>query len=155
MVVSPDSFLYTPDGVYLWSVPRVKQAWADAKTAFDRALGTGAFTKVVLLMGVPAAGKSTWLSENARPDVLHFDATFALPQWREPWITAARSAGVPVEIVWLDTPLSVCIERNARRSEDRMVPEDTMRAMHSKITSSPPTEAEGATINRVVYGGAA
>ena len=154
MIVSPDSFLYTPDGTYLWSVARVKQAWADAKVSFDRALGTGAFTKVVLLMGVPAAGKSTWLSENARPDVLHFDATFALPQWREPWIKAARAAGVPVEIVWLDTPLTVCIERNAARSADRMVPEDTMRAMHSKITSSPPTEVEGATINRIVYGGA-
>lgn len=155
MIVSPDSFLILDDGTYHWTVPRVKQAWADAKTAFDRALGTGAFTKVVLLMGVPAAGKSTWLSENARPDVLHFDATFAEARWREPWIKAARAAGVPVEVVWLDTPLAVCIERNARRSEDRMVPEATMRAMHSKITSQPPAEAEGATITRVVYGGAA
>lgn len=149
-IVSPDSFLYRPDGTYHWTVPRVKQAWADAKAAFHRTLASGHASKVVLLMGVPAAGKTTWLSENREAGVLYFDATFDLPWKREPWITAARDAGLEVEVVWVDTPVEVCIERNAARSEDRRVPEEVVRAMHAKILSSPPSGREGATVTRVL-----
>lgn len=146
MIISPDHQLYLPDGTYHWTPDRVKQAWADSKQEYARCLASGTFTRVVLLMGIPAAGKSTWLTANHEDDVLYFDATFDLPFKREPYIRLARAVGLPVEIVWLDTPLEVCIERNAARPADRRVPEDTMRAMHAKILSSPPTEAEGATI---------
>jgi predicted kinase len=148
MIVSPDTYLYLPDGTYHWTPERVQQAWESAREAFDAHLQRDNPSKVVLLMGVPAAGKSTWLAEHRCAGVVYFDATFAMPQWREPWIKKALAADLPlgVEIVWLDTPLAVCIERNAARPTDRQVPEDTMRAMHDKIMSSPPTEAEGATI---------
>jgi len=146
MIVSPDAHLYTEDGKYHWTPERLKEAWGRSREAFTGHLQWGNPSKVVLLMGVPAAGKSTWLAEHMRAGVLYFDATFALPEWREPWIKQATVEGVPVEIVWLDTPLAVCIERNATRSEDRRVPEATMRAMHSNIMSSPPSEAEGVTI---------
>ncbi len=150
MIVSPDHHLYLPDGTYHWTPDRVKAAWATAGSLFHQALSWPVKPDaIVLLMGVPAAGKSTWLSEHEDERVLYFDATFALPQWREPWIASATEAGVPAEIVWLDTPLEVCIERNAARPADRRVPEDTMRAMHAKIMSSPPTEAEGATITTI------
>ena len=155
MVISPDSLLYTPEGRYYWTVPRVKQAWADSKQEYARCLASGTFTRVVLLMGIPAAGKSTWLAANHEDDVLYFDAMFDLPFKREPYIRLARAAGVPVEIVWLDTPLSVCIERNTARAEDRRVPEAVLRATQSKIADKPPTEAEGATVTRITYGGAA
>ena len=147
MIVSPDHHLYLPDGTYHWTPDRVKQAWATAGSLFHQALAWPVKPDaVVLLMGVPAAGKSTWLSEHEDERVLYFDATFDLPWKRKPWIASATKAGVPVEIVWLDTPLEVCIERNATRPECRRVPLFVMRAMHAKILSSPPTEAEGATI---------
>jgi predicted kinase len=149
MIVSPDAYLYTEDGKYHWTSDRVKAAWDRSREAFAGHLAWGNPSKVVLLMGVPAAGKSTWLAEHERAGVLYFDATLDLPWKREPWIKQATEAGVPVEIVWLDTPLEVCIERNATRSEDRRVPVEVLRAMHDKILSAPPSEAEGATLTTV------
>ena len=150
MIVSPDHHLYTTEGVYHWTPERVKAAWATAGEQFHRALSWPVKpSKVVLLAGLPGAGKSTWLSDQADEDVLYFDATFAEARWRKPWIEAARDAGIPVEIVWVDTPLDVCIERQSFRSEDRRVPIKTLRSMHHRITSSPPSEDEGATITVV------
>jgi predicted kinase len=147
MIISPDHHLHLPDGTYHWTPDRVKQAWASAKEQYTQALLWPIKPdKVVLLMGIPAAGKSTWLAENEDERVLYFDATFDLPFKRKPYLRRAREAGVPVEIVWLDTSLAVCIERNATRSEDRRVPDAVLQATHSKILSSPPSEAEGATI---------
>jgi predicted kinase len=148
MIISPDTYLYTKGGKYHWTPERVKGAWDRSREAFDLGLQWGNPSKVVLLMGVPASGKSNWLAEHMMAGVLYFDATFDLPWKREPWIKKALAADLPlgVEIVWLDAPLEVCIARNTARSEDRQVPEAIIRAMHDKILSSPPTEAEGATI---------
>ncbi len=150
MIVSPDHHLLTADGVYHWTPERVKSAWQKAKTQFKSALGWPIKPdKVVLLMGIPASGKSTWLTHHEDERVLYFDACFDLPWKRKPYIDMAHSVGVPVEVVWLDTPLEVCLERNAARSEDRRVPEDILRAMCRKIQSSPPTKDEGVTLMRV------
>ena len=150
MIVSPDTYLYTEDGKYHWTPERVQEAWDRSREAFDGHLQWGNPSKVVLLMGVPGAGKSTWLAEHMMAGVLYFDATFDLPWKREPWIKKALAADLPlgVEIVWFDIPLAVCIARNALRAEDRRVPEAIIRATHDKIMSSPPTEAEGATITK-------
>jgi predicted kinase len=147
MIVSPDHHLFDADGKYVWTVSRVKEAWDSAKEQYTQALLWPIKPdKVVLFVGTPASGKSFWLSQREDERVLYFDACFDLPFKREPYIRLARMAGVPVEIVWLDTPLEVCIERNAERSEDRRVPEDVIRAMHDKIQSAPPSESEGVTV---------
>ena len=144
MIISPDHHLYLPDGTYHWTPDRVKQAWATAGSLFHQALAWPVKpAAVVLMVGVPASGKSSWLSEHEDERVLYFDATFALPRWREPWIASATAAGVQVEVLWVDTPLEVCIERNAARPADRQVPEDTMRKMHRNIKSNPPSVSEG------------
>jgi predicted kinase len=150
MIISPDHHLITPDGVYHWTPARVKVAWHAAKEQFKAALGGPVKPdKVVLLIGVPASGKSTWVAQHEDEGVLYFDACFDLPWKRKPYIDLAHSIGVPVEAVWFDTPLAVCVQRNAERSEDRRVPGDILRAMHTKILSSPPTEREGITLTRV------
>ncbi|MDT0275319.1 ATP-binding protein [Blastococcus goldschmidtiae] len=60
---------------------------------------------------------------------------------RAPLIAAAREAGVPVQAVWLDTPLDVCLARNARRPEGTRVP---LVAVHAAVARfQPPTTAEG------------
>ena len=147
MIISPDSFLYDEGGTYVWSVERVKAAWESAKKRYKTVLGWPIKPeKVVLMVGAPASGKSTWLSRNANERVLYFDATFDLPWKRRPYIDIAHSIGVPVEIVWLHTPLEVCIERNAARSEDRRVPVEVVEAMYHKILSAPPDEKEGVAL---------
>jgi predicted kinase len=147
MIVSPDHHLIDADGKYVWTPTRVLEAWASAKEQFTQALQWPIKPdKVVLFVGTPASGKSFWLDQREDERVLYFDATFDLPFKRKPYIRLAREAGVPVEIVWLDTPLEVCIERNAQRPVGRQVPEDVVRAMHDKIQSSPPSESEGVTV---------
>lgn len=147
MIISPDTYLYTKDGKYVWSVSRVTAAWDSARAAARRALFEFPVAerpdKLVLLMGVPAAGKTTWLREHEDERCLYIDATFDLPWKRKPWIEMAREAGVPITLVYFQTPLDVCLERNAQRSSDRQVPEDVVRAMWAKMASSPPVLEEG------------
>lgn len=144
MILSPDSYLYE-DGKYVWSIPRVTAAWDRTRAAARRALFDFPVKpdKLVLLMGVPAAGKTTWLRDHEDERCLYIDATFDLPWKREPWISMAREAGVPITLVYFQTRLDVCLERNSRRSSDRMVPEDVVRAMWDKMASSPPVLEEG------------
>jgi hypothetical protein len=148
-VISPDQFLYVGDR-YVWSVPRIKRAWTQARQAFTRAIRSGGFRKLVLLMGVPASGKSTWLGESQEAGTLYLNACFDLPWKRKPFIKEAQAAGLEVEIMWFDTPLEVCLERNAERSEDRRVPAEVVEAMHAKIHSAPPdAHAEGVLVSKI------
>ena len=75
MIVNPDSFLFDESGTYVWSVERVKAAWAEAKKAWAFYLELQP-KHAVLLVGMPGSGKSTWLAANQRPNVVYFDATF-------------------------------------------------------------------------------
>jgi predicted kinase len=153
MIISPDAELLTEDGTYLWTPERCNEAWRVSKEKFAVLLSLQVKPgKVVLLVGTPASGKSTWLEENYSNVNLYVDATFDLPFKRKPWIDGATEAGVPVEVVWLDTPLSVCLDRNCRRPENRIVPEEVLRAMYHKICSAPPTPAEGVSVKVVTPG---
>ena len=149
MLVCPDDYLMTESGEYHWTTERVIAAWDRARETFEGHLKWGRPEKVVLLMGVSGAGKSTWRSENQSAKVLYFDATFDLPWKREPYLQLAFLEKVPVEVVWIDTPLEVCLHRNSKRTSDRKVPEDVLRAMHDKISKNPPSEEEGFTLTRV------
>jgi predicted kinase len=150
MIISPDHHLFV-DGVYVWSLPRVIEAWDKTRAEFDRIMTWPVKpSKLVLLMGPPAAGKSTWLTEHEDETVLYVDATFDLPWKRAPWIEKATAHGIPVEVVWFRTDIEVCVERNSHRSSDRAVPEDVLRAMGDKIASSPPSESEGFSLVEVL-----
>jgi predicted kinase len=69
----------------------------------------------------------------------YVDATNLSPRERRQWIRMARSMGYEVHAVFFDVPLEVCLERNRRR--ERVVPEDIMQRMASKLR--PPTFEEG------------
>jgi predicted kinase len=71
--------------------------------------------------------------------VTFIDATNLVPQERSPYIGIGKSYGCQMEAVFLDVPLTTCMERNAGR--DRVVPEEAMRKMAEKL--EPPTLAEG------------
>ncbi|PYX78029.1 MAG: polynucleotide kinase, partial [Acidobacteria bacterium] len=69
----------------------------------------------------------------------YVDATNLSPKERKQWIQMARSLGYEVQAVFFDVPLEVCLERNRRR--ERMVPEDVMHRMATKLRA--PTFEEG------------
>ena len=75
----------------------------------------------------------------ARRPMNYLDATNLTPQERHNWIKLAKDYGYEVQAVFFDVPLEVCIERHQRR--DRVVPEDVMRRMATKLKA--PTFDEG------------
>jgi MOSC domain-containing protein YiiM/predicted kinase len=60
---------------------------------------------------------------------------------RAPLIAAARAAGVPVRAVFVDTPVEVCLGRNAARADRDRVPEVGVFATLARLV--PPTVDEG------------
>jgi len=75
----------------------------------------------------------------ARRPMNYVDATNLTPHDRHSWIKLAKDYGYDVQGLFFDVPLEVCLERHARRG--RVVPEDVMRRMASKL--KPPTFDEG------------
>jgi predicted kinase len=142
MIISPDHLLMTPEGKYYWTKERVQEAWRLSTEAFQKALASGDHDRVVLLMGAPGSGKSTWLEKNKKPGVLFFDAVFKNFRSRQDYLRFAEQAGFYPEVVWVRTPLEVCLERNALRPEDRKVPEETLREMWESIEKCPPNPGQ-------------
>jgi len=71
--------------------------------------------------------------------VTYIDATNLTPEERAPYLGIGKSYGCELEAVFLDVPLAVCRDRNARRR--RVVPEDALARMALKLV--PPALEEG------------
>jgi predicted kinase len=134
---------------------------------------------VVLAIGLPGSGKSSWFKRHnvvplstdmvrsllfddvreqrfqdlvfsnlrsmlkarliAKRPMNYVDATNLTPAERQHWIKLAKDYNYEVHAIFFDVPLEVCVERHQRR--DRVVPEDVMRRMASKLKA--PTFPEG------------
>jgi predicted kinase len=135
-IYSPDAFLER-DGPYRWSPSRVLEAWAWVMAQLQ-ALPPG---RLVALVGLPGSGKSSWLAENADPDVIYLDSTLTRRKARR-----ELEQGLPgwrVEYIWMDTPVEQCIARDALRPPGRAVGEERIRAMDRRLRGSPPIPEEG------------
>ncbi|HKD06241.1 MAG TPA: AAA family ATPase [Bryobacteraceae bacterium] len=69
----------------------------------------------------------------------YIDATSLTRKDRKGFIRVAREHGCRVEALWFDTPLEICMARNAARG--RVVPEHVMNQMAAKFV--PPSVEEG------------
>jgi len=64
----------------------------------------------------------------------------ALTRWeRRQWVRLADNVECEVEAIFFDTPLEICLERNAHR--ERVVPADVVRDMARRL--EPPSIREG------------
>lgn len=71
--------------------------------------------------------------------VTYIDATNLTPYERRPYLALAELLDCRVEALFFDVPLETCLERN--RSRARVVPEEVVRAMASRLV--PPSLEEG------------
>lgn len=142
MIICPDDFRVTPDGLYDPSPAASELAWKQcfALLADEALQAAGCLT---LLVGIPGAGKSTWAQHRDSPTVVIFDATFSRRIEREPLIEIGKAAGVRVEAVVFLTPISECIRRNWQRPQDRRVPYPVIASMHENLRREPVTLDEG------------
>lgn len=75
-------------------------------------------------------------------DFAIYDATNAVRKQRRQAIELARKSGFThVTGLWLNVPLSVCLERNGKR--DRQVPEAIVLRMARRLYGAPPSTGEG------------
>lgn len=134
-IIEPDNWLYTDDGLYNHTPERSKKAWEEALKVLVDSIKTNAFDKVVLVMGYPASGKSTWVKNNAEEWSIYFvDADLLAAKMRSRVIEIIRKVNnIPISALFLDTDLKICHQRNNQRREDRIIPENAYRTMKSQF----------------------
>jgi hypothetical protein len=137
-VVSPDSYRYDDSGAYLWDKEKTAEVEALAMEAFKEAIAKPECREVKLVIGLSGAGKTSWIQRDNSPNTVYFDSKLTTPERRAPLIKAAFEARKDVTLVFVDTPLEVCLARNKRRT-DREVPEDLMRVWAEELKANPPS----------------
>lgn len=122
MILNPDSLLYINDK-YVWSPEAASNAWSECYSQVYNLLKNN-YKKLIILIGIPGAGKSTYLSSNKLEDnVVYFDSTLVSRKFRKPLVKVAFNCSKPIEAIFIDTPINICKDRNSLRTEDRKVPD--------------------------------
>src|SRR2546421_10427877 len=107
MIIESDQQLYE-NGRYYWTPQRAVAAWSRCLQQLTPALASGKYRLLMMLIGIPGSGKSTYASANDRPDVIIFDGTF-VDETRRGRVTAGgRWAGGPVGGGWGGTGFGTC-----------------------------------------------
>lgn len=103
------------------------------------------YTKVIIMVGLPASGKSTWAQAHDDDHTVIYDTCCVTAEYRS---RVKLQAGAPrTEIVWVDTTLGECLRRNQDRLKANRVPENMIRWMASAF--EPPGFHEAHSMIRV------
>ena len=148
MILSPD-LLMIVKGSYDWNPDRLYWAWRCVMAELIKSEGP-----IVFMVGLPGAGKTTWIAQNQQPGVVYLDATLSRRRERRDLLrqilgpsdfscNPPARLGRIVTAVYIDTPLGICLERNAQRPPNRQVPEKSIRAMARSLAAVPPSVEEG------------
>lgn len=140
MIIAPESMI-APEVFTERSA--ISDAWAESMRRFRDALASEVVLDAGVLVGVPGSGKSTWCSEHDDPRIVLFDAVFSDPGRRRSMAGKIRRARKNSVAIWIRTPLSEAMERNAKRPAWRRVPESAIVRASEKIRKNPPSLAEG------------
>jgi predicted kinase len=142
--INPDHFLHATDGPA--SDPqRARDAWEQAYAELARQLDAiGPSGTLYLVCGLQGAGKSTWVARNAHAfcePVVFFDAALPSRKHRSRALGLAARSGTPAVAVWLNAPVQLALERNARRPDRERVPEHIIHHVLEQL--EPPSPGEG------------
>jgi hypothetical protein len=141
--INPDHFLETPEG-RLTTPERNAEAWKKCYGALDAALAVASpSSKLYVLVGAQGLGKTEWVRQRAKdePEAVFFDAILVKRSERAPIVAAAQRFSVPTTAVWLQTPLEICLKRNAARPLDEVANERGLRNVFAAL--EPPDRSEG------------
>lgn len=143
MHINPDHYLETAQGRVFTDKLNI-QAW---QKCFDDLKHTIQISKNIrllyLLIGAQASGKSTWakLKNIEEPENIIFDAILVKRVERQKIIQMLKGAHVDLVAVVFNTPLAVCLQRNAQRSKDTRVNEIALKNVYTAMEL--PTFDEG------------
>lgn len=145
LIVSPDDFRMD-DGKYVHHAEEQKPIWDASYALLKELISQPDHHTLRVMVGLPGAGKSTWICANKAQGVVTFDATMARRKSRKQILQFARQYGhsdLLLCAVFVNTPLVDCRARNALRSQDRCVPDEVLTRMHLSLSQAPPSLSEG------------
>jgi predicted kinase len=141
MHLNPDHYLQTAAG-RVFTAERNAAAWEQLYSDLAAALRERP-RRIVMVIGVQGAGKSTWTRQWAKAagDTIYVDSTFATVARRARVVEIAKAAAVPVSVVWVKVSLDTALRRNKLRPTDEIVPDEAVRNVFRLF--EPPSPAEG------------
>jgi predicted kinase len=149
MMIQPDQQFFD-GGRYVWTPERERSVWQTALRVLAQTLKRGKMRRIVMMIGLPGSGKSSYAEAHDERDVVLLDSAFVDKQRRAEVFAVAGKAGVPVVGVWMDTEWEVCDDRNRQKNADQRVPAEMMRRMRAALLAETPSETEGfAEIRRI------
>jgi predicted kinase len=141
MHLNPDNYMQTDAG-RIFTAERNAAAWARLYADLSTELKERP-RRVVMVVGVQGAGKSTWTRKwTSEPgDAIYVDSMFATVTRRSRVIEIAKTAGVEVSAVWVKVSLETALHRNRGCPADEVVPDDAVENVFRIF--EPPTLREG------------
>ena len=149
MIICPDTEIeLLADGVYDWTPQRAGEAWRRAYQKFGRALRTSGLghTTVIVMVGLPGSGKSTFATWYDSPSEIIFDATNVDPMRRQPLVNIAAGAGFKTAAIYVECTATAAIARQEARGR-KAVSSDIIHRMAKRLRSPGYDEGFGAIIN--------
>ncbi len=137
-VISPDRTLQHNGQYQFFNIELRQKAWEDAKEEFQKLMRRKIPQRVYLLVGLPCAGKSTWVEERKTLKDRHtviVDATNLMKGDRAQWITLARkSHDVRICTVMFLTDFMTIKERNSQRhSQNKFIDVSILESQRDKF----------------------
>lgn len=135
MHINPDHFLETPLG-RIFTPERNQTAWEKCFNVLKHEiLFNPKIQKIYVLIGAQAAGKSSWAENKIKnePNNIVFDAILVQKMERASIIKIANQHNIECIAVMFRTPLSVCLERNSKRTPDTKVDEQAIKNVFAAL----------------------